>query len=118
MSGKLNKKNVIAIIVIVILAIIAITGTVVFLKDRGSTEATEISSEGNQSQGSTSDSNSGTATDQADSNNGQLGEEPQTTDNNQQQGTVDAEGQNADTANVTAHKIKDINFFIFSSSKR
>ena len=99
MSGKLNKKNVIAIIVIVILAIIAITGTVVFLKDRGSTEATEILSEGNQSQGSTSDSNSGTTTGQAENNNGQNGEEPQTTDNNQQQGTVDAEGQNADTAN-------------------
>ena len=58
MSGKLNKKNVIAIAIIVILAIIAITGTVVFLKDRGTTEATEISSEGNQPQGSTSDSNS------------------------------------------------------------
>ena len=45
MSGKLNKKNVIAIVILVILAIAAITGTVVFLKNRGTTEATEISAE-------------------------------------------------------------------------
>lgn len=45
MSGKLNKKNVIAIVAIAVLAIIAITGTVVFLKTRGTAEATEIAAE-------------------------------------------------------------------------
>ena len=45
MSGKLNKKNVIAIAIIAVLAIAAITGTVVFLKDRGSTEDADLESE-------------------------------------------------------------------------
>ena len=45
MSGKLNKKNVIAIAIIVVLAIVAITGTVVFLKNRGTADATEVVAE-------------------------------------------------------------------------
>ena len=45
MSGKLNMKSIIAIAAVTILTAIAITGTVVFLKDKGTSEATEIASE-------------------------------------------------------------------------
>ena len=49
MAGKLkmpNKKTTIIVgIIIAILAILAVTGTVVFLKDRGSTEAADLESE-------------------------------------------------------------------------
>lgn len=40
-----NKKTIIALAVIIVLLVIAVTGTVVFLKDRGSTEAAEITSQ-------------------------------------------------------------------------
>ena len=41
-----NKKTTIIVgIIIAILAIVAVTGTVVFLKDRGSTEAADLESE-------------------------------------------------------------------------
>ena len=45
MSGKLNMKSIIAIAAVTILTAIAITGTVVFLRDKGTSEATEIASE-------------------------------------------------------------------------
>ncbi len=45
MFEKLNKQSAIAIAIVVILGIFAIVGTVIFLKDKGSTEATEIASE-------------------------------------------------------------------------
>ena len=45
MFEKLNKKSAIAIAIIVILGIFAIAGTVIFLKDKGSTDAAEIASE-------------------------------------------------------------------------
>ena len=45
MLEKLNKKSAIAIAIIVILGIFAIAGTVIFLKDKGSTDAAEIASE-------------------------------------------------------------------------
>ena len=38
MFEKLNKKSAIAIAIIVILGIFAIAGTVIFLKDKGSTD--------------------------------------------------------------------------------
>ena len=103
MSGKLNKKNVIAIVILVILAIAAITGTVVFLKNRGTTEATEISAEqDNQAQKENSSQDSKTTTDQS-GNNEQNAEQPnQPSDNNAEQGTNDetnAAGQNAGAAN-------------------
>ena len=45
MSGKLNMKSIIAIAAVTVLTAIAIIGTVVFLKDKGTSEATEIASE-------------------------------------------------------------------------
>ena len=45
MSGKLNIKSIIAIAAVTVLTAIAIIGTVVFLKDKGTSEATEIASE-------------------------------------------------------------------------
>ena len=72
MSGKLSKKNIIAIAIVVVLAIVAIIGTVVFLKDKGTTEATEISSE------------SGTNGSVAETANGEA-ENNQQTNNNQEQ---------------------------------
>lgn len=45
MFEKLNKQSAIAIAIVVILGIFAIVGTVIFLKDNGSTDAAEIASE-------------------------------------------------------------------------
>ena len=45
MLENLNKKSVIAIAIVVILGILAIAGTVVFLKDKGTTDAVDVASE-------------------------------------------------------------------------
>ena len=45
MLEKLNKKSAIAIAIVAILGILAVAGTVIFLKDKGSTDAAEIASE-------------------------------------------------------------------------
>mgnify|MGYP002429440983 CR=1 FL=1 len=90
MSGKLSKKNIIAIAIVVVLAIVAIIGTVVFLKDKGTTEATEISSESG-----TNGSGSETANGEAENN--------QQTNNNQEQNnnqeTNNQEKNNQETNN-------------------
>ena len=62
MQGKLNKKEIITIISIAVLLIIAIIGTVVFLKNRGTTEAIELSAQQqNQEQRQTSNSDTQTS---------------------------------------------------------
>ena len=43
MLEKLNKKSAIAIAIVVILGILAVAGTVIFLKDKGSTDAAAVS---------------------------------------------------------------------------
>lgn len=45
MLENLNKKSVIAIAIVVILGILAIAGTVIFLKDKGTTDAVDGASE-------------------------------------------------------------------------
>ena len=48
-----DKKTIVAIIIVAILVIAAIVGTVVFLKNRGTTEATDLASYNEQATGST-----------------------------------------------------------------
>ena len=50
-----DKKTVVAIIIIAVLLIAAIVGTVVFLKNRGTTEATDLASYNEQATGTTQD---------------------------------------------------------------
>ena len=50
-----DKKTVVAIIIVAILVIAAIVGTVVFLKNRGTTEATDLASYNEQATGATQD---------------------------------------------------------------
>ena len=76
-----DKKTVVAIIIIAILVIAAIVGTVVFLKNRGTTEATDLASYNEQSTGTTQ-------------------EEQETTDTQEQSGeqtTQTAEEQSAES---------------------
>ena len=73
-----NKKTIITIIVgIIILLAIAITGTVMFLKDRGTTEATEVGMEQTEPQ-----AGAGSASEEPNQNDGQEqpGQEPSQTD--------------------------------------
>lgn len=81
---KPNKKTaVIAGIIIAILAIVAVTGTVVFLKDRGSTEAADL--ENSQVSGQTTGAETSTQNEGATQ-----GEQSQS--NNQTTGTQEANG--------------------------
>ena len=48
-----DKKTIVAIVIIAVLLIAAIVGTVVFLKNRGTTEATDLASYNEQETGTT-----------------------------------------------------------------
>ena len=86
-----NKKTIIAIAAIIILLIIAVTGTVVFLRDRGSTEAAEYT---------TTDTNEQVASD----NQEQVqNEEQQAQANDQAANQEDTETQNSNEETTTAN---------------
>lgn len=99
MAGKIrmpNKKTTIAIAIIVaILAIVAIIGTVVFLKDRGSTEAAEIGNNQSQENGTTGNT---PATPETNTNNGEVAGNPETLPNAGEQGNA-GNAQNNPVAN-------------------
>ena len=111
-----NKKTTIIVgIIIAILAIVAVTGTVVFLKDRGSTEAADLESEqvsrdttGTSTQNDQQVSqNEGTPQGETAQNNEQAtsgqnqNDGAVQNDNNQATGTVNAETTNAGTTGTT-----------------
>ena len=100
MSGKLSKKNIIAIAIVVVLAIVAIIGTVVFLKDKGTTEATEISSESGTN-GSVAETANGEAENNQQTNNNQEQNNNQETNNQEtnNQETNNQEQSTRETAN-------------------
>lgn len=86
-----NKKTIIAIAAIIILLIIAVTGTVVFLRDRGSTEAAEYT---------TTDTNEQVASD----NQEQLqNEEQQAQTNDQAANQEDTETPNSNEETTTTN---------------
>ncbi len=86
-----NKKTIIAIAAIIILLIIAVTGTVVFLRDRGSTEAAEYT---------TTDTNEQVASD----NQEQVqNEEQQAQANDQAANQEDTETQNSNEETTTTN---------------
>ena len=76
-----DKKTIVAIIIIAVLLIAAIVGTVAFLRNRGTTEATDLASYNEQTTGTTQE------------------EQPTTTDTQEQSGepaTQSAEEQAAE----------------------
>ena len=80
-----DKKTIVAIIIVAILVIAAIVGTVVFLKNRGTTEATDLASYNEQATGTTQ-------------------EETRTTESQEQAGepaTQSTEGQEAEVTEPT-----------------
>ena len=99
MAGRIrmpNKKTTITIAIIVaILAIVAIIGTVVFLKDRGSTEAAEIGNNQSQENGTTGNT---PATPETNTNNGEVAGNPETLPNAGEQGNA-GNAQNNPVAN-------------------
>ena len=109
MSGKLNMKSIIAIAAVTVLTAIAIIGTVVFLKDKGTSEATEIASENGVN-------GSGTETinvqengvketqEQNGENNGVLTTEG-ITNNNENNGTNNSTDNNGTNNNTTSNNI-------------
>ena len=91
MFEKLNKQSAIAIAIVVILGIFAIVGTVIFLKDKGNTEATEIASE---------NSLNGETVEQQNEENNQQNSTDVTSENNEQTQSSEANNSQAnDRAN-------------------
>ena len=114
MAGKLkmpNKKTTIIVgIIIAILAILAVTGTVVFLKDRGSTEAADLESEqvSSKTNGTSTQNEQQGAQNELTQNGEQTSETQEQNqgvtqgDNNQTTGTTDVDATGTDTTGTTA----------------
>ena len=92
MFEKLNKQSIIAIAIVVILGIFAAVGTVIFLKDKGTTDAAEIASENGSSSATTEQQNEeNNQTNLSDTSNNNEQNQSNTTSNNQENSTTNSQ---------------------------
>ena len=99
----LDKKTLVAIIIIVVLIIAAIVGTVAFLKNRGTTEATDLASYNEQSTQTTQDEQETTETQEQSGDTATQSAEEQTT-----QTTEDTETANVDTTTTENNQEENV----------
>ena len=95
-----DKKTVVAIIIIAVLVIAAIVGTVAFLKNRGTTEATDLASYNEQTTGTTQEEQTTTDTQEQSGEPATESAEEQTTEGTEPATTEPT--QTADTDTTTA----------------
>ena len=109
MAGKLkvpDKKTLVAIIIIAVLVIAAIVGTVAFLKNRGTAEATDLASYNEQTTGNTQEEQTTTDTQEQSGEPATQSAEEQATESTEGTETADTDttttGDNQGTAGTGA----------------
>ena len=109
MFEKLNKKSAIAIAIIVILGIFAIAGTVIFLKDKGSTDAAEIASENSSNFDTTEQPNEENKENNQASSSDTSDKNEQEQNNNNQANSTNNNGQGNNTNNNQRRQNRNTN---------
>ena len=107
MAGKLkvpDKKTLVAIIIIAVLVIAAIVGTVAFLKNRGTAEATDLASYNEQTTGTTQEEQTTTDTQEQSGEPATQSAEEQATEGTEAATTESTETANADTTTAGANQ--------------
>ena len=99
-----DKKTLVAIIIIAVLVIAAIVGTVAFLKNRGTAEATDLASYNEQTTGTTQEEQTTTDTHEQSGEPATQSAEEQATEGTEAATTESTETANADTTTAGANQ--------------
>ncbi len=109
MLEKLNKKSAIAIAIVVILGILAVAGTVIFLKDKGSTDAAEIASENSSNSDTTEQPNEESKENNQANSSDTSDKNEQEQNNNNQANSTNNDGQGNNTNNNQQRQNRNTN---------